>query len=96
MNSPSSRSSQAGQVEAALDAIDRIRAQVLTTPRTVRRCLQLAELADVEAAWWEAFSEDSRNRLHWRAALAARAYAQYTARLWRHRAAQPSTVGAAA
>ena len=73
----------AGQVDAALDEILRVRATAMAQPPSVQRCLLLAELADVEAAWWEELSERSRTRVYWRAALTAREHAQHTARHWR-------------
>ncbi|MGH3795631.1 MAG: hypothetical protein ACRDSP_12145 [Pseudonocardiaceae bacterium] len=90
MDSPRSRPAQIGQqIDAALDEIQHVRDQVLTQPPSARRSLQLAELADLEAAWWEALSEHTATRVHWRAALAAREHAQRTARHHRSQAALP-------
>lgn len=91
MTSSDSRCSSTEQVDTALDDIGRVRAQVLTQPPTATRCLQLAALAESEAAWWEIHSETSRTRAHWRAALAAREHALHTARQWRHQAALQHT-----
>lgn len=74
-------------VNAALDEIQQARAQVMARPVSMECCGQLAELAEVEAAWWEVVSEGSRTRVSWRAALSAREHAQSTARYWRGRAA---------
>lgn len=74
-------------VNAALDEIQRARAQVMARPVSLECCVQLAELADIEAAWWEVVSEGSRIRVSWRAALSAREHAQRAARYWRGRAA---------
>lgn len=74
------------KIDAGLDAVYRARAQVLAEPATAARCLRLAELADREASWWEALSEHSRLRVHWRAALTARQHALAAARHWRIRA----------
>lgn len=92
MESSDDRSPRTDQVDAALDEIHQVRTRVLTQTPTPARCLQLAALADAEAAWWEVLSESSRTRVHWRAALAAREHAQHTARLWRHRATQLQNV----
>lgn len=84
------------QINAALDQIQQARAAAMTQPACAERALRLAELADVEAAWWEELSERSRARVHWRAALAAREQAQHAARYWRRRAAaQQEPVSAA-
>ena len=82
------------QIDTALDEIQQARAVAIALPGSVERCLQLAELADVEAAWWEELSERSRTRIYWRAALAAREYAQHTARHWRDRATAQRTSAA--
>lgn len=74
------------QVDAALDQILQSRAEVMAQPAGVQRCLRLAELAEVEAAWWEELSERSRTRPYWRAALVAREHARQTARHWRTQA----------
>lgn len=74
------------QVDAALDDILQARVAAVAQPVSVERCLQLAELADVEAAWWEELSERCRTRVHWRAALTAREHARHTARHWREQA----------
>jgi hypothetical protein len=84
-----SQSSRIEQVDVALDEIQHARDQVMAQPSSAERALQLAKLADVEASWWEALSERSRTRVHWRAALVAREYAQHAARHWRQGAAAP-------
>lgn len=81
------RSSRIEQIDAALDEIRSARQQAMAESISVQRFLRLAELADVEARWWEALSEHTRTRVCWRAALVAREHAQRTARHWRHRAA---------
>lgn len=91
------------QVDAALDDILRRRAQLLAHPLTPQRAVELAELADLEAACWEAVVEQCRTRVYWRAALSAREHARSAARRWCHHAQQPpastadtSAVGAVA
>jgi hypothetical protein len=64
-----------------------MREQILTQPPSVERYLQLAQLSDADAAWWEDLVEHSDTRAQWRAALAAREHALCTARHWRHLAA---------
>ena len=82
------------QIDTALDEIQQARAEAMALPASVERCLQLAELADVEAVWWEELSERTRTRVYWRAALAARAHAQHTASHWRSRATAQQVSGA--
>ena len=93
------------EIDAALDDIQQTRERLLAQPAGAERSLQLAELADAEALWWEALSERAGTRVHWRAALSAREYAQATARHHRRQAAPPqpapltttaATAGAAA
>ncbi|MFN2497176.1 MAG: hypothetical protein ABR608_14950 [Pseudonocardiaceae bacterium] len=79
------------QVDAALDEILRVRAAATAQPVSVERSLLLAELADVEAAWWEELSERCRTRVYWRAALTAREHARHTARHWREQATAQAT-----
>lgn len=74
------------QVDEALDEILRVRTAATAQPAGVERSLLLAELADVEAAWWEELSERCRTRVHWRAALTAREHARHNARHWREQA----------
>ena len=105
MDGSSRQSSHIEQVEAALDGIQRAREQVMAQPPSAEHSQQLAVLADAEASWWEALSEHSRVRVHWRAALTAREHAQHIARSWRRCAVlqrasepvpQPASIGAAA
>jgi hypothetical protein len=84
------------QVDAALDRLGQARAQATAQPDSLARSRQLAELADIEAAWWEVLAEHSHTRVRWRAALVAREYAQQTARTWRARAAAQQAVRSAA
>ena len=84
----------AEQVDGALDEILQARVVAVALPASAERSQQLAELADVEAAWWEELSERSRTRVYWRAALTAREHAQHTARHWRDRAAAQQVPGA--
>jgi hypothetical protein len=87
MEGPGGQLSRIEQIDDALDEIQRAREQVIAQPPSAERSRQLAEVADVEASWWEALSENSRTRVHWRAALAAREHAQHTAHRWRQSAA---------
>lgn len=80
-------------VDAALDQIQQARVAAMAQPGSVERAVQLAELAEAEAAWWEELSERSATRAHWRAALVAREHAQHAARHWRRHAAVPSVKG---
>ena len=88
MKAITERPSHTGQIDAGLDKIQHARELVMARPTSAKRSLQLAGLADAEACWWEALSEQCRIRAHWRAALAAREHARLTARTWRRRAAQ--------
>lgn len=72
--------------DTALDQILQSRAEAVAQPASLQRCLQLAELAETEAAWWEELSERSRTRVYWRAALVAREHALRTVRHWRDQA----------
>lgn len=74
------------QVDAALDEVLHARVAAMAQPAGIERCLLLAELAEVEAAWWEELSERCRTRVHWRAALTAREHARHNARHWREQA----------
>lgn len=100
-NPPSHPSSIEQQIDAALDEIQQARAQLLARPASPHRSVQLAELAEAEAAWWARLCEHSDTRVHWRAALSAREHAQHTARRHRRQAgcpqpAPPATAGATA
>ena len=88
MDAVKDRAAQTEQVDASLDKIQRARELVMLRPSSAKRSLLLAELADAEAGRWEALSEHSRIRVHWRAAQVAREHARLTARTWRHRAAR--------
>ncbi|MQA14685.1 MAG: hypothetical protein GEV09_11075 [Pseudonocardiaceae bacterium] len=74
------------QVDAALDELHVERARLMRLPSTHHRSSQLAELAELEAAWWAVLFEHARIRVHWRAALAAQEAARRTATTWRRRA----------
>jgi hypothetical protein len=87
METPRGQLSRIEQINDALDEIQLAREQVLAQPPSAERSRQLAEAAAAEASLWEALSENSRTRVHWRAALAAREHAQHTAHLWRQRTA---------
>ena len=92
------------RVDAALDDIDRQRARVMRAPECSARSVRLAELAEIEAAWWSVLFEHACVRVQWRAALAAGEFARQTARTWRRRAeaqracepVAPQTLGAVA
>lgn len=77
------------QADAAFDEVQKARAEAMAGPPGVERCLHLAWIADVEAAWWAVLFEHSRTRTQWRAALVAREYALQSARSWRRQAAAP-------
>jgi len=91
MQAVKDRTSHTEQVNASLDTIHRAREQVTAPPPTAQRSLQLslqlADLAEAEAGWWESLTEYCRVRVYWRAALAAREHTQLSAQTWRHRAA---------
>jgi hypothetical protein len=74
------------QVAAALDAVVRKRERLMVLPDSQWRCAQLAELAEIEACWWQVLFEHARIRVYWRAALAAHEAARQSARMWRRRA----------
>jgi hypothetical protein len=84
------------EVDTALDAIHRRRAELMAQPGSAQRSHQLAELADTEAACWETVIERSRTRVYWRAAQVAREHARYTAARWRHHAERTPAFEAAA
>ncbi|MDT7597591.1 MAG: hypothetical protein QOJ06_3137 [Pseudonocardiales bacterium] len=75
------------RVDEALDEIQRLRERIVVQPSSAERFMGLAELADSEARWWSMLVEQSRSRVHWRAALSAREHARRTALSWRRRAA---------
>jgi hypothetical protein len=75
------------QVDAALDVIVRDREYVMAERSSALRSRKLAALYDREVHWWSMFVEQSRTRVHWRAALSAREHARQTALCWRRRAA---------
>jgi hypothetical protein len=75
------------QVDAALDVIARDREYVMTERSSALRSRKLAALYEHEARWWSVLVEQSRTRVHWRAALSAREHARQTALCWRRRAA---------
>lgn len=74
------------QVDVALDAVVRRREQLMALPSGQWRCIQLAELAEIEACWWQVLVEHARLRVYWRAALAAHEAARRSAQTWRRRA----------
>jgi hypothetical protein len=75
------------RVDEALDEIQRLRERIVMPASSAERFARLAELADSEAHWWSMLVEQSRTRVHWRAALSAREHARQTALGWRRRAA---------
>jgi hypothetical protein len=75
------------QVDAALDVIVRDREYVMAEKSSALRSRKLAALYDREVHLWSVFVEQSRTRVHWRAALSAREHARQTALCWRRRAA---------
>ena len=92
METVEDRASHTEQVNASLDTIHRAREQVMAPPPTAQRSLQLSlqleDLAEAEAGWWELLSEYCHVRVYWRAALAAREHTKLSAQTWRHRAAR--------
>lgn len=86
MKGRGSRESETGHVDAGLDRVQRAREVIVAEPPSVERDLRLADLAEVEAAWWECLSEQARVRVYWRAAFAAREHALAAAGQWRRRA----------
>lgn len=75
------------RVDEALDEIQRLRERIVVQASSADRFARLAELADSEVRWWSMLVEQSRTRVHWRAALSAREHARQTALSWRRRAA---------
>jgi hypothetical protein len=78
-------------VDAALDAIQAAREEAIAQLTGVEQSQRLALLADAEAACWEQVFERARTRAQWRAALAAREWAQQLARTCRRRALEDSS-----
>jgi D-serine deaminase-like pyridoxal phosphate-dependent protein len=74
------------RVDEALDEIQRLRERIVVQASSAERSAGLAQLADSEARWWSVLVEQSRTRVHWRAALSAREYARQSALSWRRRA----------
>lgn len=75
------------RVDAELDRLQREREQAMTSAPGRERSQRMAELYELEAGWWSLLFEHTRARVHWRAALAAEAYAKQCAQHWRRRAA---------
>ncbi|MPZ67347.1 MAG: hypothetical protein GEU83_18205 [Pseudonocardiaceae bacterium] len=78
------------RIDAALEQVQRHRERALTETAGPRRAALIAELYEREARLWSALFSHTRIRVHWRAALAAEAYARQRARSWR-RAAEAAT-----
>lgn len=78
------------RIDAALEQVQRHRERALAETSGPRRCVLIAELYEREARLWSALFAHTRIRVHWRAALAAEAYARQCARSWR-RAAEVAT-----
>jgi hypothetical protein len=77
-------------VDAALDAIQAAREEAIAQLTGGEQSRRLALLADAEAACWEQVFDKARTRAQWRAALAAREWAQQLARTYRRRAEDSS------
>ena len=75
------------RVDVELDRLQREREQVMAGAPGRERSQRMAELYELEAGWWSLLFEHTRARVHWRAALAAEAYAKRCAQDWRRRAA---------
>lgn len=75
------------RVDAELDRLQHEREQTMASGPGPERSQRMAELYELEAGWWSVLFEHTRARVHWRAALAAEAYAKQCARYWRHLAA---------
>lgn len=78
------------RIDAALEQVQRHRERALAETAGPRRSVLIAELYEREARLWSALFAHTRIRVHWRAALAAEAYARQCARSWR-RAAEAAT-----
>ena len=76
-----------GQVDAALDQVQKDRERVLAAAPGSERSTRIAELYEIEARCWSVLFEHSRTRVYWRAALSAHEHARQSARSWRRRAA---------
>lgn len=76
-----------GQVDAALDQVQKDRERVLAAAPGSERSARIAELYEIEARCWSVLFEHSRTRVYWRAALSAHEHARESARSWRRRAA---------
>jgi hypothetical protein len=79
-------------VDAALDTIQAAREEAIAHLTGGEQAQRLALLADAEAACWEQVFDRARTRAQWRAALAAREWAQQVARTHRRRAAVAASV----
>jgi hypothetical protein len=74
------------QLDGELDVLVRQREQLMAQRPSVERAAGLTRVFELEARVWQTLFEHARSRLHWRAALAAEAYARLCARHWRRRA----------
>lgn len=79
-------------VDATLDTIQAAREEAIAQLAGGEQAQRLALLADAEAACWEQVFDRARTRAQWRAALAAREWAQQRARSYRRRAADTAAV----
>jgi hypothetical protein len=77
--------------DAALDAIQAAREEAITQLTGGKQSQRLALLADAEAACWERVFDRARTRAQWRAAIAAREWAQQLERTYRRRALENSS-----
>jgi len=73
-------------LDAVLEQLQRRRQRAASAVEGAHRAARVAELYEQEARLWSLWFERSENRLQWRAALSAEAYARSCARAWRARA----------
>jgi hypothetical protein len=74
------------RIDTALEQVQRYRERVLAEQAGPQRSALVAELYEREVRLWSALFAHTRVRVHWRAALAAEAYARQCARSWRRAA----------
>ena len=73
-------------LDAVLEQLQRRRQRAASAVEGAHRAARVAELYEQEARLWSLWFERSENRLQWRAALSAEAYARSCARGWRAQA----------
>jgi hypothetical protein len=75
-------------LDAAMDVVLRRREVLLGQVRSPEQAKALADLYRLEARLWSEVYEETTNRLFWRAALSAEAFARLQATTWRRRASE--------